>query len=201
MCAKNATSGVHVDEATLTRLGFVVHGRSLVAYLYPGPDTSLTFYENNIESESVQRILNIKSLIFKSNSSMVPTNCTDIHIWDMSFGPCLHTIHNDIEHTERDPSWLFHGLSPTLSIPRGVQENLCLQGGRPKLNLGSKVNWWIGSIWRMYPTQHIEGATITEGKHKPKRIVNVDLIMQVFCVLWVTCFGFLLSSSPCTQCF
>ena len=80
MCAKNATSGVHVDEATLTRLGFVVHGRSLVAYLYPGPDTSLTFYENNIESESVQRILNIKSLIFKSNSSMVPTNCTDIHI-------------------------------------------------------------------------------------------------------------------------
>lgn len=80
MCAMNATSGVQIDETILTRLGLVVHGRSLISYLYPGPATSLTFYENNIEINSAQRIMNIKSLIFKSNSSISPTNCSDIQI-------------------------------------------------------------------------------------------------------------------------
>ena len=84
MCATNATSGVQINESVLTRLGLVVHGRSLIAYLYPGPATSLTFYENNIESSSAQRVMNIKSLIFKSNSSIAPTNCSDIHIGVLS---------------------------------------------------------------------------------------------------------------------
>ena len=73
-----STSGIILDEKDLVRLGMVVHGRSLIAYIYPGPDTSVSFMEDNIIMNSTARLANIKSITFKSSASNALRNCSDL---------------------------------------------------------------------------------------------------------------------------
>ena len=59
-------------------VGMVVHDRSLIAYVYPGPDTSISFMEDNVKLNNTARFANIKSIIFKSSATDVPGNCSDL---------------------------------------------------------------------------------------------------------------------------